>query len=60
MEKCKKNLAKTIYLKYLPRYKMINLYYLIDYILYQTFKVILSISLKERAEKLIIIEQKYM
>ena len=59
MEKCKKNLAKTIYLKYLPRCKMINLYYLIDYILHQTFKIILSISLKEHAEKLIILEQKY-
>ena len=46
LKKCKKIIQKTIHLKYQLQYQMNDLNYLTDCILYQTFKIILSIPLK--------------
>ena len=53
MEKDKKSHTETMNLKKLQR-GMKNLNYLVDQILYQTFKIILSISLKNMKNLLII------
>ena len=44
--KIKKSHAKTITLKYQLQLKMVNFNYVADHILYQIFKIILSISSK--------------
>ena len=48
MDKYKKCHVKIIYLKYEPQHRMKNLNYLMDNILYQTFKTILNIYIKKK------------
>ena len=54
--KNKKSLTKTITLKYLVQLGMKNLNYLMNHILYQIFKIILSISSKNTKQWLIILQ----
>ena len=54
--KIEKSHTKIINLKYQLRHGMKNLNYLIDHILYQIFKTILSISSKNMRQLLIILQ----
>ena len=55
-----KNHTITINLKYLHQHGIINLNYLMDDILYQIFKIILSIFLKSMEKILINHQHRYM
>ena len=52
-------MQKEINLKYQVRHGMKSLNYLMDDIMYQIFKTILSISSKNMRELLIILQQEY-
>ena len=60
IEKYKKSHAKTTNLKILGQRGLQNLNYLINHILYQIFKTILSILSKSMKNLLIIFQQEYM
>ena len=55
-EKIYKSLAQTRNLKYQCQLGMINSNYLMNYILYQIFRIILSISAKNMKQQLIILQ----
>ena len=50
---------RTIKSKYRIQHEMKNFNYLIDHILYQTFKFTLNIYLKSMGKRLLILQQKY-